>query len=54
LDDADDQAVLVGNLMVRILIADDHYLIREGFKKLIDREIGKTVVAEAEKMPPRY
>jgi two-component system, NarL family, invasion response regulator UvrY len=33
--------------MVRIVIADDHVLIREGFKKLIDREPGMTVVAEA-------
>ncbi len=33
--------------MIRILIADDHALIREGFKKLIDSEMGMSVVGEA-------
>jgi DNA-binding NarL/FixJ family response regulator len=33
--------------MIRIFIADDHYLVREGFKKLIDRELGMKVIAEA-------
>jgi DNA-binding NarL/FixJ family response regulator len=33
--------------MVKILIADDHFLVREGFKKLISREIDMKVVAEA-------
>lgn len=32
--------------MIRILIADDHVLIREGFKKLIEREPDISVVAE--------
>lgn len=32
--------------MIRILIADDHALIREGFKKLIDRNFGMTVAGE--------
>ncbi len=32
--------------MIRILIADDHMLIREGFKRLIDSEIGLTLVGE--------
>ena len=35
-------------IMIRIGIADDHYLIREGFQKLIDKEIDMTVVFEAE------
>ncbi|RMF58108.1 MAG: DNA-binding response regulator [Calditrichaeota bacterium] len=34
--------------MIKILIADDHSLIREGFKKLIEREVGLQVVGEAE------
>lgn len=34
--------------MIKILIVDDHYLIREGFKKLIDREVGMSVAGEAE------
>jgi len=34
--------------MIRIGIADDHYLIREGFQKLINKEIDMTVVFEAE------
>ncbi len=34
--------------MINILIADDHALIREGFKRLIDKEIGMKVVGEAE------
>jgi len=33
--------------MINILIADDHFLVREGFKKLIAREIDMTVAAEA-------
>ncbi len=33
--------------MIRILIADDHQLIREGFKKILDREAGLEVVGEA-------
>ena len=33
--------------MIKILIADDHALIREGFKRLIDSEIGMSVVGEA-------
>lgn len=33
--------------MLKIFIADDHALIREGFKKLIDREMGMQVVGEA-------
>lgn len=34
--------------MIKILIADDHTLIREGFKKLIAAAIGFRVVGEAE------
>lgn len=34
--------------MIRILIADDHYLIREGFQKLIKQEMGMCLVAEAQ------
>ncbi|MBL7073885.1 response regulator transcription factor [candidate division KSB1 bacterium] len=34
--------------MIKILIADDHILIREGFKKIIDREIDLSVVGEAQ------
>ncbi len=34
--------------MIKILIADDHYLIREGFQRLIQREVDMTVVGEAE------
>lgn len=33
--------------MINILIADDHFLVREGFKKLIKREVDMNVVAEA-------
>ncbi len=33
--------------MIKILIADDHVLIREGFKRLIDSEIGMSVIGEA-------
>lgn len=33
--------------MIKILIADDHVLIREGFKKLIGSEFGFKVVGEA-------
>ncbi|RMI09633.1 MAG: DNA-binding response regulator [Calditrichaeota bacterium] len=33
--------------MIRVFIADDHPLIREGFKKLIDKEVDITVVGEA-------
>ncbi len=33
--------------MIRILIADDHVLIREGFKKLISREADMQVAGEA-------
>lgn len=33
--------------MINILIADDHFLVREGFKKLIKREVDMTVSAEA-------
>jgi len=33
--------------MINILIADDHYLVREGFKKLINREVDMTIPAEA-------
>ncbi|RMG69216.1 MAG: DNA-binding response regulator [Calditrichaeota bacterium] len=32
---------------MKILIADDHPLIREGFKKILSREVGLTVVGEA-------
>ncbi len=34
--------------MIKILIADDHALIREGFKRLIAAEIGFRVIGEAE------
>ena len=33
---------------VRILIADDHKIIRDGLKTLIDKEVGMKVIAEAE------
>ena len=33
--------------MINIFIADDHPLIREGFKKIINQEIDMTVVGEA-------
>ena len=33
--------------MINIFIADDHPLIREGFKKIIDEEIDMSVVGEA-------
>jgi DNA-binding NarL/FixJ family response regulator len=33
---------------IRILLADDHKIIRDGLKTLIDREAGMEVVAEAE------
>jgi DNA-binding NarL/FixJ family response regulator len=34
--------------MAKIFIADDHQLIREGFKRIIDNTMGLTVVGEAE------
>ena len=34
--------------MIKIFIADDHLLIREGFKKFIDKEVDMTVVGEAQ------
>ncbi len=34
--------------MIKIFIADDHLLIREGFKKIIEKEVNMTVVGEAE------
>jgi DNA-binding NarL/FixJ family response regulator len=34
--------------MIRILIADDHPLIREGFKKIIGHEVDMKVVAECQ------
>ena len=33
--------------MINIFIVDDHYLIREGLKKILDREIDISVVGEA-------
>ena len=33
--------------MIRILIADDHMLIREGLKKIIDKEIDISIIGEA-------
>lgn len=33
--------------MIKVVIADDHYLIREGFKKIFDNEIDISVVGEA-------
>jgi len=40
--------------MIRILIADDHSLIREGFKKFIDREVDMAVVGEAQNAAQVY
>ena len=37
--------------MIRIIIADDHALIREGFQKLIEKESDMSVVAECENGP---
>lgn len=34
--------------MIKVLIADDHILIREGFKKIIGKELDLTVIGEAE------
>ena len=33
--------------MIRVLIADDHALIREGIRKMLDRESDMEVVADA-------
>ncbi|MBP7033471.1 MAG: response regulator transcription factor, partial [Syntrophobacterales bacterium] len=33
---------------IRVLLADDHKIIRDGLRTLIDREAGMEVVAEAE------
>ena len=33
---------------IRILFADDHQIVREGLSRLIDREKGLKIVAEAE------
>lgn len=33
--------------MTKIFIADDHVLIREGFKRLIERELGIRIIGEA-------
>jgi RNA polymerase sigma factor (sigma-70 family) len=37
--------------MIKVLIADDHILIREGFKKILDRESDIEVVGESENGP---
>jgi two-component system invasion response regulator UvrY len=34
--------------MIKVLIADDHSLIREGFKKIISREVDLEIVGEAQ------
>jgi DNA-binding NarL/FixJ family response regulator len=34
--------------MIKILIADDHILIREGFKKIVAQEVDMSVVAECQ------
>ena len=36
---------------VRIVIADDHPIVREGYKRLIEGEDGLEVCGEAEDMP---
>ena len=33
--------------MIKILIADDHLIVREGIKRIIDDSADMTVVAEA-------
>ena len=33
---------------IRVLLADDHKIIRDGLKSLIDKEAGMEVIAEAE------
>ena len=35
--------------MIKILIADDHYLIREGLKNILERESDLSIVAELDK-----
>ena len=35
-------------LTIRVLIADDHRIIRDGLKTLIEKEAGMEVIAEAE------
>ena len=34
--------------MIRVLIADDHGIVRSGLRMLIDRQLDMEVVAEAE------
>lgn len=33
--------------MIRVIVADDHNLMREGIKKIIDQEPGIEVIGEA-------
>ena len=39
---------IIGIAMIKVMIADDHILIREGLKKILDREMDLEVVAEAQ------
>ena len=46
--DAPDRAAREGRLVIRVLIADDHGIVRSGLRMLIDRQSDMEVVAEAE------
>ena len=46
--DAPDRAARAGAFVIRVLIADDHGIVRSGLRMLIDRQSDMEVVAEAE------
>ncbi|MCK4830338.1 response regulator transcription factor [bacterium] len=35
-------------MSIRVLLADDHKIVREGFRKLLDQEVGIEVIGEAD------
>ena len=45
---------LTDNRVIRIFITDDHYLIREGFKKAIDRESDMEVLEKQKMLKKRW
>ena len=44
----------MGDEMINVFIADDHYLVREGFKKIVEKEIDLQVAGEAENAAQVY
>lgn len=40
--------MIIGDMSIRILLADDHKIVREGLKALLEKQSGMEVIAEAE------